>query len=169
MYWTEERHEYLKAMPPDAARDLLGSLSDDDVASSVNHRTYQEAYISDFMEFLWETNPPAFWRHVQSALLHPDGMVIGDTDGPLGIMATESLPLAVFTTLLAGFEVAKDPYLREQYAGIIAAQLRRADASAEALRAYRDWIRGLRGDSARNCAADLAGVASHDELAHWMQ
>lgn len=62
--WTEDRHKYLMSLPPDLARKLLKSLTSDDLNDTVNRRRFQEDYIGDYLEDVFDIDRDAFWEHV---------------------------------------------------------------------------------------------------------
>jgi hypothetical protein len=63
-HWTENLHHSLQDFHPDVARKIIDSMDDSEIYVKVNHRRFQEDYIADYLEFLWEISEEAYWRHI---------------------------------------------------------------------------------------------------------
>jgi hypothetical protein len=100
LYWVEERHDFLKSMPPEDAKSLVDSLDGYEIEANVNYRRFQEDYIADFLEYLWALSKASFWKHIATALEHPDGLIFSDNMGYLKIIKEERMPKYVFKRLL---------------------------------------------------------------------
>lgn len=99
-YWVEGRHEYLQSLPNKQAQALVESLNYGEVDYNVNSRKFQESYICDYLEYLWEISPKAFWQHVKISLLHPDGIVISDNNFHIDKLERGNVPHDIWITVL---------------------------------------------------------------------
>ncbi len=81
--WTENLHEELKVLQPEDSKKIVESMTDSEIFQKVNARRFQEDYIADYLEYLWEISETAFWKHVNisenySKVQSP--IKIGDTE-----------------------------------------------------------------------------------------
>ena len=99
-YWVESRHDLLKSLRPEEAKELVETFDDSEVHRNVNSRRYQEDYIGDYLEELWDISKESFWQHIKVSWRHPEGTVIGDHNFHIGIMKTEHVPDDVWAEIL---------------------------------------------------------------------
>ena len=76
-HWTENLHHSLQDLHPDVAKKIIDSMDDDEIYVKVNHRKFQEDYIVDYLNYLWEINEEAFWRQLIISLDPEVGVVWG--------------------------------------------------------------------------------------------
>ena len=75
--WTEDLHHSLKELPTEDAKIIVESMSDKEIYRKVNNRQFQEDYIADYLEYLWEISETAYWKHVKSTLNLEHGILWG--------------------------------------------------------------------------------------------
>ncbi len=74
---TENFHLALADLDPEDARKVVDSLTVQEIYIKVNHRTYEEDYIADYIDYLWDISRKAFWRHVYTVLDKNKGILWG--------------------------------------------------------------------------------------------
>lgn len=139
-YWVEERHDYIKTLNPKAARDLLKSLTDDEESLNVNHRQFQEAYICDYLDYLWGIDRDSFWRHIVASFHHPDGTLMSDNNFHIDVMKHEHLPEKVWLALLDSLFYAPIGELGDINKEIIRVQLESSATCNEAVGRIQNWL-----------------------------
>lgn len=98
--WTESRHYFLESLSPEVARELLKMLGPDDLEQIVNYRRFQEAYIGDYISYLWEIDKNSFWEHIGKTFESPEGILLYDDDAHIQIMCSHDMPQSVWLKLL---------------------------------------------------------------------
>ena len=76
--WTEDLHSGLQEIDEDDARLIVESMDEDDINYKVNSRLYQEDYIADYLEYLWEISETSFWKHVKATFNKHVGLLWSD-------------------------------------------------------------------------------------------
>jgi hypothetical protein len=99
-FWVEERHEYLRSLPRNVSVDILKSLDADELYLNVNERRYQQDYIGDFLEDVWELSRESFWAHIKKSFEHEDGLLMYDSDFHIERMISDEIPDDVWSELL---------------------------------------------------------------------
>lgn len=66
--WTEDLHHSLEELQPEDAKKIIESMTDDEIYQKVNNRKFQEDYIADYLEYLWDISESSFWKHVKTTL-----------------------------------------------------------------------------------------------------
>ena len=98
--WTEERHYFLKELSSEVSIKLLRSLKSEDVWKIVNHRTFQEAYIGEYLDYLWELDEELFWEHVGITFESTEGMIVSDDGNDFEVMCSNEMPNNIWIKLL---------------------------------------------------------------------
>ena len=98
--YTEELHHELMNMNPNDARKIVESMSNKEIYSKVNIRRFQEDYIADYIEFLWDISKSAYWRHVIVSLDPKVGALWGDNMKHFEKMCNTKIPLEVLDAVL---------------------------------------------------------------------
>jgi len=144
-HWVEEVHMYLQSLPPSEARKLVESHEEDELGHYVNFRTYQQAYICDYLAYLWELSPAAFWRHVRVSLIHPEGLVLSDRDEYLSIICDEPMPADVWEAVLDTLVYAEPWSLKTELGVFEIIRRQTADSSRapEMRRLLARWVTAL--------------------------
>lgn len=99
-HWTEDAHQYLENLDEDLATAVLNSLGPEQIAQLVIYRHRQEDYIGDYLEFVWELSPDAFWRHIEQIVMSDGGLLMYDGDEIHNVLISENMPLPVWVKLL---------------------------------------------------------------------
>jgi len=99
-YWTEDYHLELAKLSNEEAKEIVEEMDDDDIEFRVNVRKYQEAYISDYLEYLWEISKTAYWKHIKTTLNPKVGFLWSDNMSYVDIMCSNPMPDDVFETIL---------------------------------------------------------------------
>ncbi|KWF01812.1 hypothetical protein WL80_29645 [Burkholderia ubonensis] len=102
-HWTEEAHRYLEGLPESVAARVLESLTPTQIGSLVNHRHCQQDYIGDYLAYIWEANPNAFWSHIEATFTSEDGMLLYDSNNVHEVLTYEDMPITTWATLLHFF------------------------------------------------------------------
>lgn len=76
--WTENLHHALKELDNDDSKKIVELMTDAEIYSKVNNRKFQEDYIADYLEYLWEISESAYWKHIISSLDVHVGILWGD-------------------------------------------------------------------------------------------
>jgi len=100
MQWTEQRHNYISELDEDISRRVTEALLPEQILILVNYRTFQEDYIGDYLEYLWDVSELAFWRHIEQTFLSTDGMLMYDGFNMHNILKSYDMPISVWICLL---------------------------------------------------------------------
>ncbi|QLW74222.1 hypothetical protein HV139_08960 [Citrobacter freundii] len=112
-FWTEQYHDALKEMDVNDAVKDVNDMNDSDVLYRVNARKFQQDYIADYLEYLWDLNPKAFWRHIGIMFSDETELLISDNMKFISILCNEVAPASVISSIItytinkwkgAGFE-----------------------------------------------------------------
>lgn len=101
--WTEDAHRYLEGLTESVAAQVLESLTPAQIQRLVNHRHCQQDYIGDYLAYAWETNPNAFWSHIEATFTSEEGILIYDSNNVHEVLTYEDMPLLTWATLLHSF------------------------------------------------------------------
>jgi len=72
--WTENMHLELEELPDEDAKIIVDSMSEEEIFQKVNHRKFQEDYIADYIEYLWDVSEEAYWKHIKVSLYSDEGI-----------------------------------------------------------------------------------------------
>ncbi|WP_452222156.1 hypothetical protein [Lacinutrix salivirga] len=97
---TENFHLALEELQPDVARKVVESLTPDEIYVKVNHRTFEEDYICDYIDYLWDISSKAFWRHVYHVLDEEEGILFGGDMIYFGRMCDNLVPKKILFKLI---------------------------------------------------------------------
>jgi hypothetical protein len=99
--WTENLQHALEELEPEDARKIVESMSRAEIYSKVNNRQFQEDYIADYLEYLWEISEPAYWKHIIISLNVKVGTLWSDNMAHFEKMCTKKIPDDVFKAVLS--------------------------------------------------------------------
>lgn len=164
--WTEDRHKYLMSLRPDLARKLLKSLTPDDLSDTVNRRRFQEDYIGDYLEDVFDIDREVFWEHIGKTFESGEGLLIYDSHNLVSFMSSEPMPVAVWqrllkcmvTVYLKDLGSATATYEAEIFTEVILYQTMRAERGAEKREILCSWLDTLESDSRSTVVAFLTSV-----------
>ena len=130
-HWTEEYHDTLKDMNPNDAIKDVESMSDHDVLYRVNMRKFQQDYIADYLEYLWELSPKDFWRHIEIMFSDETEFLLSDNMNFVCILCNEVAPVSVINSVVKytvdkwigdGFETINESLYKDILSEIIQEQ-----------------------------------------------
>ncbi len=98
--WTEDLHHSLEELQPEVAKTIVESMTESEIYRKVNNRQFQEDYIADYLEFLWDISENAYWRHVKSTLNLEHGILWGDHMSHFEKMCDNKIPDDVLKAVL---------------------------------------------------------------------
>lgn len=98
--WTEGYHLSLEEMNECDAIQDVESMSNDEINYKVNMRKYQEDYIADYLEYLWEISPKAFWKHILVMFSDETDVLISDNMKFASILCNELAPKEVIDVIV---------------------------------------------------------------------
>ena len=149
-YWVEDRHKYLESLPIEDETKLVDSFSANEIDMNVNYRRFQEQYICDYIDYLWQVSKRAFWKHIAVSLKDEEGLIPSESDFTVNIMETERMPKYVFKPLVKALERLvskhKDPindYFCELHAEIICCKLSDKTEQGRLKPIALDWFDNL--------------------------
>lgn len=172
--WTEERHDYLKSLPPDVAHRLLRVLNSDDLEVIVNYRRFQHDYIGDYLKDLWELDEESFWEHIGKTFESPEGLLVYDHDAHIQVMCSYDMPQRVWMLLLSSILGAyrgqlverKADYAVDVLSEIVYFQTEKATKRQERREALSEWFKTLAGED-RELVLWFLGLAYKEGLPQW--
>ncbi|HML78761.1 hypothetical protein [Geobacter sulfurreducens] len=173
-HWTESRHHFLESLSPQVAKELLKTLEPDDIEVIVNYRKFQEAYIGDYLAYLWELDEDSFWEHIGKTFESPDGMLLYDLDDHIQVMRSYDMPLKVWNQLLNSLlsayrtEIAENSvgYPLDILADIIRFQTEEAPELSKKREALIEWFKPITGSEKESVTCFLDTVY-RDEMPQW--
>ncbi|BEO47976.1 hypothetical protein SMQE20_25350 [Serratia marcescens] len=126
-YWTEEYHLYLEEMDKGDATKDVESMSDDEIHYKVNMRKYQQDYIADYLEYLWEISQKSFWAHILVMFSDETELLLSDNMKFASILCNEVAPREVISaivkyTINADTQGVMDPLCQDILSEIIQEQ-----------------------------------------------
>lgn len=77
-HWTEELHLGLQEIDEEDAIKIVESMTEEEINYKVNLRRFQQDYIADYLEFLWEISETSFWEHVKATFNENVGLLWSD-------------------------------------------------------------------------------------------
>lgn len=99
-HWTEDLHNSLKDFNPEIAKKIIDSMSDDEIYVKVNHRQFQEDYIADYLEYLWDISEDNYWNHIIISLDPNIGLLWSDNMSHFEKMCNNRIPTNVLTAVI---------------------------------------------------------------------
>ena len=113
--WTENLHHALEELQPEDAKKIVESMTDSEIYRKVNNRRFQEDYISEYIDYLWEISEPTYWKHIIISLDITEGILWGDDMTHFDKMCNCKIPDDVLKAVL-DFAIAvevKDNYKQD--------------------------------------------------------
>ncbi|MGL6351932.1 MAG: hypothetical protein ACRC2U_19285 [Aeromonas sp.] len=101
-HWTENLHYGLKELSQGDAKEIVESMDEYEIDSKVNIRQFQNDYIADYIEYLWDISRSAYWQHIIISL-NPDtevGLLWSDNMSHVEKMCTTDIPQNVMNAVL---------------------------------------------------------------------
>lgn len=100
--WTENMHQALEELPDEDAKTIVDSMSENEIFHKVNHRRFQQDYIADYIEYLWDISEEAYWKHIKVSLYSDEeiGLLWSDNMSYLEKMCDVEIPKDVFQAVL---------------------------------------------------------------------
>lgn len=99
-HWTEDLQHSLQDFHPDVARKIIDSMDDSDIYVKVNHRQFQEDYIADYLEYLWDISEEAYWKHIIISLDTEVGLLWSDNMSHFEKMCNNRIPENVLEAVI---------------------------------------------------------------------
>ncbi len=90
--WTENLHHALEELQPADAKEIVESMTDKEINSKVNNRRFQQDYIADYIEYLWDISESSFWKHVKATLNLKNHLLKSDNMFHFKMLCSESIP-----------------------------------------------------------------------------
>jgi hypothetical protein len=71
----EEIHKTLRGLDASESRAIVESFTNGKTYANVSLRKFQEDYIADYLEYLWDISEVSFWKHVKSIPSFQQGLL----------------------------------------------------------------------------------------------
>jgi hypothetical protein len=185
--WTEDKHNYLAKLDDEVSRKICEALLPEQIQVLVNFRRFQEDYIGDYLEYLWEVSELAFWRHIEQTFLSDDGMLMYDGRKVHQVLINSDMPISVWTTLLQSIprtyrepllaaspltnsaekENALAKFQAEQLAEVLSFQLMDAGDQSSKQQAFIFWL-GSVGENDSDVIRALMKLLFPDGQPDWL-
>lgn len=98
--WTENLHDSLKELQQEDAKKIVESMTDHEIYMKVNNRTFQEDYIADYLEYLWDISEDSFWKHVKTTLDVNQNLLWSDNMFHFKMLCFENIPNDVLNAVI---------------------------------------------------------------------
>lgn len=98
--WTENLHDALKELQPEDAKKIVESMTEDEIYRKVNNRRFQEDYIADYLEYLWDISEDSFWKHVKITLDVNQNLLWSDNMFHFKMLCSKNIPNDVLTAVI---------------------------------------------------------------------
>lgn len=98
--WTEDLHEGLKQIDEEDAKWIVDSMEDDEIHFRVNARKSQEAYIADYIEYLWDISEESYWKQLEATFNLEAGVLWSDNMSHFEKMCNGAIPDSLLTAIL---------------------------------------------------------------------
>lgn len=98
--WTEDLHHELEALNQEDAKKIVESMTDKEIYIKVNNRQFQEDYIADYIEYLWEISEEAYWKHIIITLDVDIGILWSDNMSHFEKMCNTRIPDDILKAIL---------------------------------------------------------------------
>jgi hypothetical protein len=163
--WTEDKHRYLMDLDASTAREVLQALEPEQLELIVNYRRFQEDYIGDYLEDVWNLDEDSFWEHMNQTFESDEGIVQYDGFRLNEIMCSFDMPLRTWILLLSSIPRVYAPLILdralsscpsasnadysvtdfqlETVMGVVRFQLEEAETSREKQEALCIWLSAL--------------------------
>jgi len=157
------------------AGKVLKSITSGQRQVLVNHRRFQESYITEYLGDLWEINNSAFWKHVETMFKSPEGLLVGECNGHIEIMCRENMPKYVWMRLLKcllAIEIKGRTGIggsfTEMYSEIVLFQTTKATARKQRQLECRNWLQALRHED-RDAMLSFLRKAFNGKVPAWIR
>jgi hypothetical protein len=98
--WTENFHNALEELQPADAKKIVESMTDVEIYSKVNNRKFQEDYIADYLEYLWDISESSFWKHLKTTLDVHHHLLWSDNMFHFEMLCTKHIPNDVLVAII---------------------------------------------------------------------
>jgi len=98
--WTEDFHHSLAEYGPEVAKQVIESMSDDEIEIKVNARRFQEDYIADYLRYLWDISKKSYWHHIYISIDERAGLLWNDHMNHFAKMCNNKIPKKVLKKIL---------------------------------------------------------------------
>ena len=98
--WTENLHHALEELQAIDAKQIVESMNETEIYSKVNNRRFQQDYIADYLEYLWDISEEAYWKHVVITLDLEVGILWSDNMSHFEKLCNEKIPSEVLKAVL---------------------------------------------------------------------
>lgn len=144
-YWTENYHLSLEEMNKEDAIQDVESMSHDEIEWKVNMRRYQQDYIADYLEYLWEISPKSFWAHILVMFSSETELLLSDNMKFVSILCNEVAPKEVISAIVKytideNSQVPMDSLHKDILSEIIQEQNKLGDSEIDLHDIYGDEI-----------------------------
>jgi len=99
-HWTEDMHHDLKELSVDDAKKIVDTLDENEIYDKVNIRQFQEDYIADYIEYLWNISESSFWKHVKTIFNLEVGILWSDNMFYFQKLCDEKIPDEVLNEIM---------------------------------------------------------------------
>lgn len=96
----EEIHRTLRGLDASESRQIVESFTNGKTYANVSMRNFQEDYIADYLEYLWDISEVSFWKHVKSIPSFTKGLLWSSNMFYLQKMIDNPLPDHVWKMVL---------------------------------------------------------------------
>lgn len=97
---TEDFHHSLEELRPGEAEQIVESMTDTEIYSKVNNRMFQQDYIADYIEYLWDISKTSFWKHVKATLAIDQDLLWSDNVFHFKMLCSKDIPDDVFESVM---------------------------------------------------------------------
>ncbi len=98
--WTENVHHSLEKMDDSDVKEIVESMTEEEICSKVNNRKFQEDYIGDYIQYLWHISKPAYWKHVIATINSDIGLLWGGDMDHFQKMCNMEIPDEILDAVL---------------------------------------------------------------------
>ena len=138
--WTENLHHTLEDLDKSDAKYIVESMTSAEIYSKVNNRRFQEDYIADYLEYLWEISEIGYWKHIEKILNPKIGILWSDNMNHFEKLCSVKIPDFILKAVVKfAIKCRVEDQDFEAIAGVIKAQVDKFDR----LRKINDIIDSL--------------------------
>ena len=109
----ENMQKSLEEMPKEVAKQIINSMTEEEIYIRVNKRLMQEDYISDYIIFLWDVSREAFWKHVSATFDVKEGLLWGGDMPHVRKICKNEIPDFVLNNIIEFWVNYKSDFLAE--------------------------------------------------------
>lgn len=99
-HWTEELHLGLQEIDEEDAIKIVESMNEEEIIYKVNSRRFQQDYIADYLEYLWEISEKSFWKHVKETFNENVGLLWSDNMFYFERLCYENIPSSILSVVV---------------------------------------------------------------------